>query len=52
MVGNLKGAEELISFYTQIEKSLGKITAKNPELIFTPHITIAKIPQKFINIDV
>ena len=46
------GAEELISLHTQIEKSFGKITAKNPELTFTPHITIAKIPQKFVKIDV
>ena len=46
------GTKELISLHTQIEKSLGKITAKNPELTFTPHITIAKIPQKFVNIDV
>ena len=51
-LGIKRGAEELISLHTQIEKSLGKITAKNPELTFTPHITIAKIPQKFVNIDV
>ena len=52
MVGNYKGGEELILLHTQIEKSLGKITAKNPELTFTPHITIAKIPQIFVKIDV
>jgi len=51
-LGIKRGAEELISLHTQIEKSLGKITAKNPELTFTPHITIAKIPQKFVKIDV
>jgi len=42
--------EKLISLHTQIEKSLGKITAKKPELIFTTLITIAKITQKFVNI--
>jgi 2'-5' RNA ligase len=38
--------------HTQIENSLGKIPAKNPELTFTPHITIAIFPQKFVKIDV
>ena len=51
-LGIKRGAEELISLHTQIEKSLGKITAKNPELTFIPHITIAKIPQKLVKIDV
>ena len=51
-LGIKRGTEELISLHTQIEKSLGKITVKNPEFTFTPHITIAKIPQKFVNIDV
>ena len=51
-LGIKRGAEELLSLHTQIETSLGKITAKNPELTFTPHITIAKIPQKFVEIDI
>ncbi len=51
-LGIKRGTEELLSLHTQIETSLGKITAKNPELTFTPHITIAKIPQKFVEIDI
>jgi len=51
-LGIKRGPEELISLHTQIEKSLGKITAKNPELTFIPHITIAKITQKIVNIDI
>ena len=51
-LGIKRCAEELLSLHTQIETSLGKITAKNPELTFTPHITIAKIPQKFVKIDI
>lgn len=35
-LGIKRETEELISLHTQIEKSLGKITAKNPELTFTP----------------
>lgn len=51
-LGIKRGAEELLSLHTQIKTSLGKITTKNPELTFTPHITIAKIPQKFVEIDI
>ncbi len=49
-LGITRGAKELIALHTQIEQSLGKITAKNPELKFTPHITNTKIPQEFVKI--
>ena len=41
-----------MSLHTQIEKSLGAIEDKNPKKTFTPHITIAKFPKKFMKIDV
>ncbi|MBC8255985.1 MAG: RNA 2',3'-cyclic phosphodiesterase [Candidatus Marinimicrobia bacterium] len=51
-LGIKRGAIELISLHTQIESSLLKITDKTPAKTFTPHITIAKIPQNIVKIDV
>ena len=51
-LGIKRGTEELMSLHTQINRSLEIITANKTILTFTPHITIAKIPQKFMKIDV
>ena len=51
-LGIKKGVDELMSLHTQIEKSLRAMENNNLKKTFTPHITIAKFPKKFMKIDV
>ena len=51
-LGIKRGADELMSLYTQINKSLKVIIENDPKKMFTPHITIGKIPNNFVKIDV
>ena len=51
-LGIKRGADELMSLHTQIEKSLRAMENNNLKKTFTPHITIAKFPKKFMKIDV
>ena len=51
-LGIKRGDKELKILYTQINKSLKVIIENDPKKIFTPHITIGKIPNNFVKIDV
>ena len=51
-LGIKRGADGLMSLHTQINKSLEVIIENDLKKIFTPHITIGKIPHNFVKIDV
>ena len=51
-LGIKRGADELMSLHTQINKSLKVIIENDPKKTFTPHVTIGKILNNFVKIDV
>ena len=50
-LGISKGIDELSSLQSQVEKSIRKFIENHQEIIFTPHITIARIGRLHRKID-
>ena len=51
-LGIKRGADELMSLHTQINKSLKVIIENDPKKTFPPYITIGNILNNFVKIDV
>ena len=51
-LGIKRGTDELMSLHAQIKKSLKVIIDNDPEKTFTPHVTIGKLLNNFVKIDV